>query len=310
MGDGSGEEEGKVTQRDSRFSLSPLLSESRVRVRLLRKTFSSRRSSPTLWSSGQGTKAPLRKKVRLHRAALGAPACLLISRFYSPPPSSFLAGSAPPSHSLPSSGAGFPLARRCPAACQRGCSPEVLLRAVGSETDAEESPPAHPGGAETPAGQGAACAPADPAGAACPCLLSSRAGIPCPSGAKLGATPAEQRLAADPLGPLLGDVLGHRGLFSGLQQQVRPREHVREHRGGGAGYGPPRQVRGRPVRGCPRAHRLVAPWHPCPCPEQLGSAGRFSGASRPIRSRNVPGEPLRHPPAQHRASRERVTQHR
>lgn len=92
LGDGSGEEEGKVTQRDSRFSLSPPLSVSRVRVRLLRKTFSSRRSSPTLWSSGQGAKAPLRKKVWLHRAALGAPACPLISRSYSPPRPQQLSG--------------------------------------------------------------------------------------------------------------------------------------------------------------------------------------------------------------------------
>uniref|UniRef100_A0A663F6Z9 Acrosin-binding protein n=1 Tax=Aquila chrysaetos chrysaetos TaxID=223781 RepID=A0A663F6Z9_AQUCH len=84
------------TKRDSCFSLSPLLSESRARARLLRKTFSSRRSGPASWSSGQGAKAPLRKKVRLHRAALGAPACLLISRSYSSPPSSFLAGLSPP----------------------------------------------------------------------------------------------------------------------------------------------------------------------------------------------------------------------
>uniref|UniRef100_A0A663F7P6 Acrosin-binding protein n=1 Tax=Aquila chrysaetos chrysaetos TaxID=223781 RepID=A0A663F7P6_AQUCH len=47
---------------------------------------------------------------------------------------------------------------------------------------------------------------------------------------------------------------------------------------------PPRQVRGGPVQGCPRAHRLVAPWHSCPCPERLASAGRLSGASRPVRN--------------------------
>lgn len=42
-----------------------------------------------LWAPGQGAKPPLRKKVRLHRAALGAPAHLLISRSYSSPPAAF-----------------------------------------------------------------------------------------------------------------------------------------------------------------------------------------------------------------------------
>ncbi|NXW59841.1 ACRBP protein, partial [Eurystomus gularis] len=50
-----------------------------------------------------------------------------------------------------------------------------------------------------------------------------------------------------------------------------------------------------PMQGCLHAHQLIAPQHSCPCPKQLVSAGRFSGASHPMESRNVPRVPLSYP---------------